>query len=163
MKSAATVPATIDAYIAAAPAGLRAALRQLRDTIAKAAPGAEQAIRYRMPTFIWHGNLVHFAAFAGHIGFYPTPSAIVHFAKELAPYPTSKGTVQFPLDAPLPLRLVARMVQFRVAETEARLTAARAPAGTRSASAAKRSAKRPAPKKPARGKARPSARSGRRR
>lgn len=160
MKSAATVPATIDAYIAAAPAGLRPALRRLRDTIAKAAPGAEQAIRYRMPTFIWHGNLVHFAAFAEHIGFYPTPSAIVHFAKELAPYQTSKGTVQFPLDAPLPLPLVTRMVQFRVAETEARLAAAPAPAGTRSA---KRAAKRPAAKKPARGKARPSARSDRRR
>ena len=156
MKRATAVPATIDAYITAAPAAVRPALRQLRDTIAKAAPGAEQAIRYRMPTFLWHGNLVHFAAFARHIGFYPTPSAIVEFAEELAAYPTSKGAVQFPLDAPLPLALVTRIVRFRVAESESRRAA--------KAKAPKAAAKQPVAKPAATPKARrPSPRNGRRR
>lgn len=156
VKKATAVPATITAYIAMAPAAVRPALRRLRDTIAKAAPEAEEAIRYRMPTFIWHGNLVHFAVFDRHIGFYPTPSAIVRFVKELAAYPTSKGAVQFPLDEPLPLPLVDRIVRFRIAETGARLSAAPA--------AKKTAAKKPAARKrAARSEDNASARSGRRR
>jgi uncharacterized protein YdhG (YjbR/CyaY superfamily) len=90
-------------------------------TIRKVAPEAEEAISYQMPTFRLAGkNLVHFAAFKNHIGFYPVPTGIAAFKKELAAYKTSKGAVQFPLDQPLPLKLIARMVKFRVKENLAK-------------------------------------------
>ena len=73
-----------------------------------------------MPTFVLNGNLVHFAAFQNHVGFYPTPSAIEEFKKELAPYKSAKGSVQFPLDQPMPLDLVRRMVEFRVKQARAK-------------------------------------------
>ena len=113
-------PQSIDEYIAAVPPGVRAVLNELRATIRKAAPRAEEKIAYRMPTFYYLGNLVHFAAYARHIGFYPTPSAIVEFKSDLKGYVTSKGAIQFPIDKPLPLRLVSRIVRFRVAENEAK-------------------------------------------
>jgi len=113
---------TIDTYIAQFPGEVQALLQQLRKAIRAAAPGAEEAIRYGMPTFRLNGNLVHFAAYAKHIGFYPTPSAISAFQNELAPYASSKGAVQFPLDRPLPLALVRRMVRFRVREQRASTT-----------------------------------------
>ena len=111
---------SIDEYIAGAPTRVRPILKELRATIRKAAPRAEEKIAYRMPTFYYLGNLVHFAAYERHIGFYPTPSAIMEFAADLKRYVTSKGAIQFPIDEPLPLRLVARIVKFRVAENEAK-------------------------------------------
>lgn len=103
-------------YIAGFPEEIRSKLNQLRACIAETAPEATEKIIYGMPTFYLNGNLVHFAAYSGHIGFYPAPSAIVAFAPELKPYKTSKGAIQFPLDAPLPLKLIADMVRFRVSE-----------------------------------------------
>ena len=113
MKSA---PATIDAYISASPADTQAILQKIRATIRKSAPEATEAISYQMPTFKLSGNLVHFAAFKSHIGFYPVPSGIEKFKKELAPYPQGKGSVQFPLDKPIPYALIGRIVKFRVKE-----------------------------------------------
>ena len=114
MKKSQAAPKTIDEYIAGFPPDIRRKLTDVRSTIRKAAPAAEEAIAYQMPTFRQHGNLVHFAAFKNHIGFYPAPRAIEEFKKELAVYQGSKGTVRFPLDKPMPLGLIARMVKFRV-------------------------------------------------
>lgn len=107
----------IDDYISEFPEDIQVRLRKLRKVIKKAASNAEETISYRMPTFKLNGNLVHFAAFKNHVGFYPTPSAISAFEKELSPYKTSKGAVQFPHDKPIPYELVAEMVKFRVRET----------------------------------------------
>ncbi len=109
-------PSTVNAYIKAFPPAVRSILQQVRRTIASVAPQATEAIKYGIPTFVLHGNLVHFAAFKKHIGFFPAPSAIEHFRKELKEYVTSKGTVRFPLDTPIPMDLVKRMVAFRLAE-----------------------------------------------
>lgn len=107
----------IDEYIAAFEGDVQANLVKLRATIKKAAPKAEEKMSYAIPTFFLGGkNLVHFAAFDKHIGFYPTPSGVAAFAKKLKPYPTSKGAVQFPLDKPLPLTLITKIVKFRVLE-----------------------------------------------
>jgi len=111
--------ATIDEYIAHCPAAVGEKLRALRALIAETAPGAKEKISYGIPTFYLNGNLVHFAAFNRHIGFYPTSSAIAAFARELEPYVHAKGSIQFPLAEPLPLDLIRRMVAFRVAESEA--------------------------------------------
>lgn len=108
---------SIDEYISKFPADIQVLLEQMRTTIRKAAPDATEKISYQMPTFFLKGNLVHFAALKNHIGFYPTPSAIIKFEKELKEYVSSKGAVQFPIDKPLPLKLVTRMVEFRVDET----------------------------------------------
>jgi len=107
---------TIDAYIALFPEEVQEKLHQLRAVIRAAAPEAVEKISYRMPTFYLKGNLVHFAAFARHIGFYPVPSGIEAFKTELAAYKQGKGSVQFPLDEPLPLDLVRRIVEYRVSE-----------------------------------------------
>ena len=110
---------SIEAYIASFPADIQNLLDQMRKTIATAAPEAKETINYGMPTYKYKGrNLVHFAAAKKHIGFYPTPSAIRHFADSLGGYKSSKGAVQFPLDKPLPLDLVAEMTRFRVEEEE---------------------------------------------
>ncbi|MCJ7696060.1 MAG: DUF1801 domain-containing protein [Anaerolineaceae bacterium] len=109
-------PQTIDAYIAQFPPKVQATLQGLRATIHAAAPQATEKISYQMPTFYLKGNLVHFAAYKNHIGFYPASHVIDVYKNELIPYKTSKGTVQFPIDHPLPLNLVSRMVTFRVAE-----------------------------------------------
>lgn len=116
MKPAREAPATIDEYIADFPMEVQVMLERLRLTIATAAPDATEKISYQMPTFYFNGNLVHFAAFKHHIGFYPTPSGISAFREELKDYKTSKGAVQFPLDKPLPLELVKKIVGFRVTE-----------------------------------------------
>lgn len=110
---------SIDAYIASFPAPVQRQLQELRATIRAAAPGAEEVISYQMPTFRLHGNLVHFAAYAGHIGFYPAPSGIAAFQERLSRYKGAKGSVQFPLGEPLPLDLVAEIVRFRMAENRA--------------------------------------------
>ena len=107
---------TIDEYIKTSPADVQAVLEKIREIIRKAAPDAVEAISYQIPTFKLNGNLVHFAAFKKHIGFYPTSSGIEAFKKELAPYKWAKGSVQFPLDRPIPYELVARIVAFRVKE-----------------------------------------------
>jgi uncharacterized protein YdhG (YjbR/CyaY superfamily) len=115
MKATKT-PSNIDEYIANFPADIQEKLVKMRATIRKAAPDAEEKISYQMPTFFLKGNLVHFAALKNHIGFYPTPSAIVAYEKELKRYISTKGAVQFPLNEPLPLDLVTKMVKFRVKE-----------------------------------------------
>jgi uncharacterized protein YdhG (YjbR/CyaY superfamily) len=106
----------IDGYIAAFPPEMQALLEQVRTTIRNAAPEAEETISYEIPTFKLHGNLVHFAAFKTHIGFYPTPSGIEAFKTALSKYKGAKGSVQYPLDKPLPLDLIAEIVKFRVKE-----------------------------------------------
>jgi uncharacterized protein YdhG (YjbR/CyaY superfamily) len=111
-------PQTIDAYIAGYPEEVQAILQQIRRTIHETAPEATEAISYGMPTFKLHGNLVHFAAFKNHIGFYPVPSGMAAFQEELAAYKQGKGSVQFPLDKPMPLDLIRRIVEFRVQESK---------------------------------------------
>ena len=107
---------TIDEYIASFPRNVQSVLEKLRQAIRDSAPEAEEAISYRIPTFKSNGNLVHFAAFKDHIGFYPTPSAIEAFKEELSDYEVSKGTVRFPMNKPIPFDLVRRMVSYRVKE-----------------------------------------------
>ncbi len=107
---------TVDDYIATFPNDIQKKLQEMRATIKETAPDAEEKISYQMPTFFLKGNLVHFAAFKNHIGFYPVPTGIEKFKKELSAYKTSKGAVQFPLDKPLPLNLIRKIVKFRVAE-----------------------------------------------
>ena len=110
----------IDSYIADFPEDIQKRLEQVRATIKKAAPKAEEAIKYAIPTFVLHGNLVHFAAFKNHIGFYPAPTGMKAFEKDLAPYKQGKGSVQFPLDKPMPLALITKIVKMRVAESLAK-------------------------------------------
>lgn len=107
---------TIDEYIAAFPKDVQDILEELRRVIRESAPNADEAISYGIPTFKLNGNLVHFAAFKNHVGFYPTPSAIVSFKKELSQYKQAKGSVQFPIDKPIPLNIVKKIVKFRVKE-----------------------------------------------
>lgn len=107
---------TIDDYIQQAPADVQEILQTLRRVIQEEAPEAKETISYQLPTFMLNGNLVHFAAFKNHIGFYPVPSGITAFQQELAPYKQGKGSVQFPLDQPMPYDLIRRIVRFRVAE-----------------------------------------------
>jgi uncharacterized protein YdhG (YjbR/CyaY superfamily) len=109
-----TMPKDIDEYLERHSMEDQRLLRQMRATIRKAAPEATERISYRIPTFYLNGNLVHFAAFSNHIGFYPTSSGIAAFKKQLGPYKWSKGAVQFPKDKPLPLALVIKIVKFRV-------------------------------------------------
>lgn len=106
----------IDEYIAGFPKDVQKKLEEMRATIRKSAPEAEEAISYAIPTFKLNGNLVHFAGYKNHIGFYPAPRGIEAFKKELAAYEGGKGTVQFPLDQPLPLTLISKIVKFRVKE-----------------------------------------------
>jgi uncharacterized protein YdhG (YjbR/CyaY superfamily) len=113
-------PTTIAGYIAAAPKEARAKLREMRATIAAAAPEATQSLKYRIPAFSYERMLVAFAAFKNHIGLYPTPSAVRAFRKELAGYKTAKGSIQFPLAQPLPKSLIRKITAFRVAEAQAR-------------------------------------------
>lgn len=111
-----TKPTTIDKYIASFPTDVQAVLQQVRATIRKAAPDAEEDIAYGMPAYRLNCPLVYFAAFKHHIGFYATPTGHEAFQQELASYKQGKGSVQFPLDQPMPLDLIARIVAFRVAE-----------------------------------------------
>jgi uncharacterized protein YdhG (YjbR/CyaY superfamily) len=110
---------TMDGYIASFPKEVQRILEQIRQTIRKAAPGAVEAISYQIPTFKLNGsNLVHFAVWKEHIGFYATPSGNAAFKKDLARFKVAKGSVQFPLDEPIPYDLVAKIAQFRVKETQ---------------------------------------------
>jgi uncharacterized protein YdhG (YjbR/CyaY superfamily) len=107
---------TIEEYISASPQDVQSTLQQLRNVIHKAAPEAQEVISYSMPAFKQNGILVYFAAFKDHIGFFPTSSGVAAFQKELSPFDTSKGTVRFPLDKPIPYPLVTKIVKFRVQE-----------------------------------------------
>jgi uncharacterized protein YdhG (YjbR/CyaY superfamily) len=109
-------PRNIDEYIAGFPKHVQEILEKTRTTIRKAAPDAEEIISYQIPTFTLKGNLVHFAAHKNHIGFYPTPSGIEKFKKELSVYEGAKGSVKFPLEKPIPFGLISRIVKFRVSE-----------------------------------------------
>jgi uncharacterized protein YdhG (YjbR/CyaY superfamily) len=111
-----TNPKTIDEYIAGFPKDIQDILEKIRATVHEAAPEAEEAISYQMPAFKLKGNLVYFAAFKEHIGFYPIPSGIEKFKNELSVYKQGKGSVQFPLDQPIPYGLISRIVKFRVEE-----------------------------------------------
>ena len=111
---------TIDEYIRSFPANIQAILEKIRQTIHQSAPGAIEVISYGMPAFKQNGVLVYFAAHKNHIGFYPTASGIETFKKELSPFKSSKGAVQFPLDTPTPYDLIEKIVKFRVQETSAK-------------------------------------------
>jgi uncharacterized protein YdhG (YjbR/CyaY superfamily) len=117
VKTNATRPTTIDEYIAAFPEEVRKILQTLREAMRAEAPQAEETIKYGMPTFTLHGNLVHFAAYKNHIGLYPTSSPMEAFKDELSAYKTSRGAIQFPIDRPLPLPLIRRIVAYRVRES----------------------------------------------
>lgn len=107
---------SVDEYIRGFPKEVQEILGHIRTTIKKAAPEAEETISYAVPTFKLHGVLVHFAAFKNHIGFYALPSGNKAFAKELSGYKTGKGSIQFPINKPMPLELIAKIVKFRVKE-----------------------------------------------
>jgi uncharacterized protein YdhG (YjbR/CyaY superfamily) len=105
---------TIDAYIRSFPKDVQRKLEAIRNIVSRLAPEAQEKISYQMPTFYLNGNLVHFAAFENHIGFYPTPPGIAAFQDELAKYKNGKGSVQFQLDKPLPADLIERIVEYRI-------------------------------------------------
>ena len=111
-----TTAKDIDEYIENFPEDVQVILETIRMTIREAAPEAEETIKYQMPTFTLKGNLVHFAGYKNHIGFYPTPSGIEQFREELAGYELSKGTIRFPLDKPIPYDLIGKIVAFRKQE-----------------------------------------------
>ena len=120
MKTSIAPAKNVDDYLKAFSPSVRKTLQQLRNTIKATAPKSEEVISYQMPAFKYHGMLVYFAGYKNHIGFYPTSSGIAAFKKELSKYKTSKGTVQFPNDKPLPLSLISKMVKFRAKENEAK-------------------------------------------
>ena len=107
---------TFDEYFEGFDGDVVVKLQEMRQTISRAAPEASEVISYAIPTYVLNGNLVHFAAFKNHIGFYPGPSGIEALKNELAGYKKAKGSVQFPLEQPLPLEIISRIVKFRVAE-----------------------------------------------
>jgi len=113
----------VESYLAGFPAATQKLLKQLRSTIRKAAPGAEEYIGYQMPAYKLNGPLVYFAGYERHIGFYPGASGIENFKKEISIYKNAKGSVQFPLDAPLPLDLVKQIVTFRIRENQDKVAA----------------------------------------
>ena len=110
------IPKNISEYIAGFPENIQASLEKVRLTIKKAAPKAEEMISYQIPAFKYHGVLVYFAGYKNHIGFYPTSSGIEAFRQEFSNYKWSKGAVQFPIDKPLPVSLISKIVKFRVKE-----------------------------------------------
>lgn len=125
MQADPAAPETIDEYIAGFPQDIQEILQKIRLTVRQAAPDAQETISYQMPTFVLKGNLVHFAAFKNHIGFYPVPSGIEAFREELASYLGGKGSVRFPLDQPIPYDLIGRIVAFRVTENTEKAEAKR--------------------------------------
>ncbi len=112
---------TINQYIKLFPKATQEKLNELRLAIKKSAPQAQEKISYQTPTFYLHGNLVHFAAYKNHIGFYPGPSGIKAFQKELAKYKGAKGSIQFPLTEKMPLALIKKIVKYRVKENLVKL------------------------------------------
>jgi uncharacterized protein YdhG (YjbR/CyaY superfamily) len=116
MEDNKAVPNSIDEYISNFPPEIQEILNTIRQVIKESAPDAVEKISYQMPTFALYGNLVHFAAFKNHIGFYPAPSGIDAFKDELSGYKGAKGSVQFPIEKPMPYELIAKIVKFRVLE-----------------------------------------------
>lgn len=114
MSESTSFDVLVDQYISQFPSDVQIKLQSLRQIIRDSAPNAVEKISYKMPTYAEHGNLVHFAAYSKHIGFYPGASGIEAFKKELSRYKGAKGSVQFPLDQPLPEELIRRIVEFRV-------------------------------------------------
>lgn len=123
MRTEKPAPRTVEEYIAGFPQDSQERLETIRRTIREEATDAEETIKYQMPTFTLKGNLVHFAAFKKHIGFYPVPTGIEAFKEELSVYECGKGSVQFPLDRPIPYDLIRRIVQFRVQENRQKAAA----------------------------------------
>jgi uncharacterized protein YdhG (YjbR/CyaY superfamily) len=121
MEISKETPKNIDEYILGFPEKVQDILQKIRLTIKKAAPEAEEVISYQMPTFRLHGNIVHFAAFKNHIGFYPVPSGIEAFKKELSHYKGGKGSIQFPINGKIPYALITKIVRFRVMENMGKL------------------------------------------
>ena len=109
-------PKTVDEYIAGFPKDVQRILKEVRAVVRAAAPDAEERIAYHMPTYTMGKNLAYFAAFKSHVGFYPTPNGISSFEKQLSKYKRAKGSVQFPIDEPMPLGLIRRIVEYRVKE-----------------------------------------------
>ncbi len=123
MKSGKNIINTIDEYIGSFPDDIQIILEKIRQTIKEAAPDAEEAISYAIPMFKLNGkNLVHFAAFKNHIGFYATPTGHKAFVKELLVYKQGKGSVQFPIDKPIPLNLITQIIKYRVKENEQKIS-----------------------------------------
>jgi uncharacterized protein YdhG (YjbR/CyaY superfamily) len=121
MKTSQPGPENIDEYIAGFPQDIQKILQKIRRTIKKAAPGAEETISYKIPTFNLKGKyIVYFAAYKKHIGFYPVPMGKTEFKKELSAYEAGKGTAKFPLDKPIPFNLITKIVKFRVKENLAK-------------------------------------------
>jgi uncharacterized protein YdhG (YjbR/CyaY superfamily) len=120
MKKIAQTTGNVDDYIAGFPDEIRTALQELREVIKRAAPNAEEIISYRMPAYRQKEVLVYFAAFKDHVSLFPTSSGVAAFSQELSGYRCSKGTIQFPLNCPLPLDLISRIVRFRLGEALAR-------------------------------------------
>ena len=118
MITKATPITDVDSYIAAFPKETQKLMKQLRAIIKKTVPGAEEIISYQMPAYKFHGRLLYFAAYKNHIGFYPMKSAITRFKKELSGYKGAVGSVQFPLNQPLPVELITRMLQFKAKENQ---------------------------------------------
>ena len=120
MKAATQNFQSIDEYIKSFPKDVQKILEQVRQAIKKSAPEAQETINYQIPTFKLNGNLVHFAAFKNHIGFYPTPSGQKAFQKELSTYKSGKGSVQFPIDKPMPVSLISKIVKYRAKENSSK-------------------------------------------
>lgn len=116
-------PVTIDEYIADFPDDVRPLLQKVRETIRKAAPSAEEAMKYGIPTFVLNGNLIHFGGARNHIGLYPGESPVVHFKNELSDYECSKGTVRFPLDKRIPFALIGKITKFCIERNAAKAEA----------------------------------------
>jgi uncharacterized protein YdhG (YjbR/CyaY superfamily) len=125
MPAAATVPTTIDDYIAGFPPKVRTILKKIRATVASAAPEAEEVISYRIPAFKQHGILIYFAAFTSHIGVYPPISGDARLEKALARYTGPKGSLKFPLEEPIPYDLIRRIVTLRVKQNTTKAAARR--------------------------------------
>ena len=117
------IPKDIDDYIAGFPVEVQKLLETIRKTIQKAAPGAGEAIKYQIPTFTLNGNLISFAAYKNHIGVYPAPREVPEFKNELAAYKGNKSTLQLPLDKPIPVDLISRIVKYQVMRTQKQASA----------------------------------------
>ena len=116
MKTPLKTITNVDEYIADQPHSTQKMLKQMRAAIRKSAPDAEEVLSYHMPAYKYHGMLTYFAAHTHHIGLYPMPSAILQFEKELSPYKTAKGSIQFLLNQPLPIKLIEKIIRFRTRE-----------------------------------------------
>ena len=123
MRTSPSAPRRIDEYISGFPGDVQAILGRIRTTIKRAAPGAEEAIRYQIPTFILKGNLISFAAYKQHIGLYPVPAGTQKFQKAVAVYRAAKSTLRFPLDEPISYELIGQLVKYLVKENAARTKA----------------------------------------